>query len=58
MIAAYAEGMALAKKSGLKQQDLMQIIGISAIAAPMFQVRTLGKQKVEGKVQVYSICMS
>jgi hypothetical protein len=34
--AAFAEGMSLADKSGLKQDDLLDVLGLGAMANPMF----------------------
>lgn len=34
--AGFAEGMSLADKSGLKQEDLLDVLGLGAMANPMF----------------------
>lgn len=34
--AAFAEGMSLADKAGLKQEDLLDVLGLGAMANPMF----------------------
>lgn len=34
--AAFAEGMSLADKAGLKQDDLLDVLGLGAMANPMF----------------------
>eukprot|EP00197_Chlamydomonas_leiostraca_P011313 CAMPEP_0202865804 /NCGR_PEP_ID=MMETSP1391-20130828/6361_1 /ASSEMBLY_ACC=CAM_ASM_000867 /TAXON_ID=1034604 /ORGANISM="Chlamydomonas leiostraca, Strain SAG 11-49" /LENGTH=322 /DNA_ID=CAMNT_0049545681 /DNA_START=91 /DNA_END=1059 /DNA_ORIENTATION=- len=39
MMVAFAEGLALAEQSGLKQQDLLDVLGLGAIAAPMFAMK-------------------
>lgn len=47
MMASFAEGMALADISGLQQKDLLEAIGLGAIAAPMFALK--GPAMSEGK---------
>lgn len=47
MMVAFAEGLSLAEKSGLKQQDVIDIIGLGAIAAPMFALK--GPLMTQGK---------
>lgn len=37
--AAFGEGMALADKSGLQQQDLLEVLGLGAMANPMFALK-------------------
>ncbi|PNH09751.1 putative oxidoreductase GLYR1 [Tetrabaena socialis] len=39
MMASFAEGLALADKVGLRQQDVIDVIGLGAIAAPMFALK-------------------
>jgi glyoxylate/succinic semialdehyde reductase len=39
MMASFAEGLALAEKSGLKKEDLLEVIKLGAIAAPMFSMK-------------------
>ncbi len=39
MMAAFGEGMALADKSGLKQEDLLEVLSLGAIANPMFALK-------------------
>ena len=38
-MAASAEGLALADAVGLKQQDLIDVVGLAAIATPMFKLK-------------------
>ncbi|GAB4814524.1 hypothetical protein N2152v2_001570 [Parachlorella kessleri] len=42
MMAAYAEGLSLAEQSGLKKEDLIEVIKLGAIAAPMFALKGPG----------------
>eukprot|EP00878_Enallax_costatus_P037401 GHUV01042241.1.p2 GENE.GHUV01042241.1~~GHUV01042241.1.p2 ORF type:complete len:131 (+),score=59.28 GHUV01042241.1:961-1353(+) len=37
--AAFGEGMALAQKSGLQQHDLLEVLGLGAMANPMFALK-------------------
>eukprot|EP00667_Euglena_gracilis_P014550 EG_transcript_15075 len=39
MMAAFAEGLQLAEQSGLKQKDLLEVIGLGAISSPMFTLK-------------------
>ncbi|KAG2500279.1 hypothetical protein HYH03_001857 [Edaphochlamys debaryana] len=39
MMTSFAEGLALADKVGLRQSDLIDVIGLGAIAAPMFALK-------------------
>lgn len=39
MMGAFSEGMALADKSGLSQDDLLKILDLGAIANPMFKLK-------------------
>jgi glyoxylate/succinic semialdehyde reductase len=39
MMAAFAEGLALAKELGLAQQDLLDVVALGAINAPMFALK-------------------
>jgi len=39
MMASFAEGLVLAKDTGLSQQDLLEATGLGAIAAPMFAMK-------------------
>ncbi|PNW82258.1 hypothetical protein CHLRE_06g278148v5 [Chlamydomonas reinhardtii] len=39
MMTAFAEGLALADKVGLRQQDVIDVVGLGAIAAPMFALK-------------------
>ena len=39
MMEAFAEAMLLAEKSGVEQKTFMEIVGASALAAPMFQAK-------------------
>jgi glyoxylate/succinic semialdehyde reductase len=39
MMAALAEAMALAEKSGLSQADLLEVLSLGAMANPMFAVK-------------------
>lgn len=39
MMAAFAEGMSLADKAGLKQDDLLDVLGLGAMANPMFAMK-------------------
>jgi glyoxylate/succinic semialdehyde reductase len=36
---AFCEGMALADKAGLSQSDLLDVLGLGAIANPMFSLK-------------------
>eukprot|EP00798_Chlamydomonas_sp_ICE-L_P029603 gene29603-17882_t len=47
MMTSFAEGMALADGAGLKQEDLLEVISLGAIAAPMFKLK--GPSMAEGK---------
>ena len=38
-MASFAEGLALAKGTGLSQADLLEATGLGAIAAPMFAIK-------------------
>lgn len=38
-MAASAEGLSLAKAVGLAQQDLIEVVGLAAIATPMFKLK-------------------
>lgn len=39
MMASYAEGLALAEQRGLEHEDVVNIVGLGAIAAPMFALK-------------------
>eukprot|EP00879_Flechtneria_rotunda_P023470 GHRR01024826.1.p1 GENE.GHRR01024826.1~~GHRR01024826.1.p1 ORF type:complete len:256 (+),score=98.14 GHRR01024826.1:252-1019(+) len=39
MMGAFAEGMALADKAGLQQPDLLEVLGLGAMANPMFALK-------------------
>ncbi|GLC41071.1 hypothetical protein PLESTB_000946700 [Pleodorina starrii] len=39
MMTSFAEGLALADKVGLRQQDVIEVVGLGAIAAPMFALK-------------------
>lgn len=39
MMVAFAEGMALAKVSGLSADDFTKVVGLGALAAPMFGLK-------------------
>ncbi|KAK9806870.1 hypothetical protein WJX72_005566 [[Myrmecia] bisecta] len=39
MMAAFAEGLTLAEKAGLSKQDVIDVVGLGAIAAPMFALK-------------------
>ncbi|KAG2439550.1 hypothetical protein HXX76_004903 [Chlamydomonas incerta] len=39
MMTAFAEGLALADKVGLRQADVIEVVGLGAIAAPMFALK-------------------
>lgn len=39
MMGAFCEGMSLADKSGLKQQDLLEVLSLGAMANPMFAMK-------------------
>lgn len=39
MMAAFAEGLSLAEKSGLKKSDMLEVVKLGAIAAPMFALK-------------------
>ena len=39
MMAAFAEGLSLANKVGLKEQDVVDVVALGAIAAPMFALK-------------------
>jgi glyoxylate/succinic semialdehyde reductase len=43
MMASFAEGLALAKRAGLSQEDLLEASGLGAIAAPMFAMKVHGR---------------
>ena len=43
MMASFAEGLALAKRAGLSQEDLLEASGLGAIAAPMFAMKVYGR---------------
>ncbi|KAL4437458.1 hypothetical protein ABPG75_004597 [Micractinium tetrahymenae] len=47
MMASYAEGLSLAKQCGLRQADLIEVIKLGAIAAPMFALK--GPPMTDGK---------
>jgi glyoxylate/succinic semialdehyde reductase len=47
MMAAFGEGMALAEASGLRQSDLVEILGLGAMACPMFALKAGNVQKRE-----------
>lgn len=47
MMVAFAEGLALAQQAGLKQKDLLDVLGLGAIAAPMFAMK--GPGMIAGK---------
>lgn len=38
-MASFAEGLALAESGGLQQSDLIEAMGLGAIAAPMFALK-------------------
>lgn len=44
-MAAFAEGMVLADKSGLKSEDLLEVLSLGAIACPMFALKGPGMAK-------------
>mmetsp|Transcript_13682 Transcript_13682/g.35150 ORF Transcript_13682/g.35150 Transcript_13682/m.35150 type:complete len:406 (+) Transcript_13682:156-1373(+) len=46
MMAAFSEGMALAERTGLSQQDLLDVVSLGAIASPMFALK--GPAMMEG----------
>mmetsp|Transcript_6601 Transcript_6601/g.19038 ORF Transcript_6601/g.19038 Transcript_6601/m.19038 type:complete len:393 (+) Transcript_6601:177-1355(+) len=46
MMASFAEGLALAESGGLQQSDLIEAMGLGAIAAPMFALK--GPTMVKG----------
>lgn len=39
MMAAFGEGLELARKSGLEQQTLLEVVALGAIASPMFALK-------------------
>eukprot|EP00882_Tetradesmus_deserticola_P012853 GHRQ01013621.1.p2 GENE.GHRQ01013621.1~~GHRQ01013621.1.p2 ORF type:complete len:233 (+),score=121.37 GHRQ01013621.1:695-1393(+) len=39
MMAAFAEGMSLADRLGLQQQDIIDVVALGAIASPMFALK-------------------
>jgi len=39
MMVAFAEGLSLASKSGLEEKDVVEVLGLGAIAAPMFAMK-------------------
>lgn len=39
MMSSFAEGMALADKGGLSQDDLLEVLSLGAIAAPIFAMK-------------------
>lgn len=39
MMGAFAEGMSLAERAGLAQQDLLEVLGLGAMANPMFALK-------------------
>ncbi|KAL3694956.1 hypothetical protein R1sor_008607 [Riccia sorocarpa] len=39
MMAAFSEGLALAEKTGLKQNDLLDVVELGAIASPIFKLK-------------------
>jgi len=39
MVAAYAEGLRLADRTGLRQQDVLEVIGLGAIASPILTMK-------------------
>ncbi len=39
MMTAFCEGISLADKSGLKQSDLLEVLGLGALANPMFALK-------------------
>lgn len=46
MMASFAEGMTLAERAGLEQQDLLDVVSLGAIASPMFALK--GPAMMEG----------
>lgn len=42
MMAAFAEGMALADTAGLKQEDLLEVLDLGAMSNPMFRMKGPG----------------
>jgi glyoxylate/succinic semialdehyde reductase len=44
-LAAFAEGLALAKAAGLSQEDVLQVASLGAIACPMFALKGPGMVK-------------
>lgn len=44
MMAAFCEGMALADASGLRQGDLAEVLGLGAMACPMFALKAASVQ--------------
>ena len=39
MMAAFGEGLELARKSGLEQEALLEVVALGAIASPMFALK-------------------
>ena len=39
MMAAFAEGLSLAREAGLREQDVVDVVALGAIAAPMFALK-------------------
>lgn len=39
MMGAFCEGMTLTEKAGLKQSDLLEVLGLGAMANPMFAMK-------------------
>lgn len=42
MMTAFAEGMALAKKGGLKQEELLEVLSLGALNNPLFSLKGNG----------------
>ncbi len=54
MMAAFAEGLALARGLGLEQQDVLDVVALGAINAPMFAL----KGPAMAKVRALSVCLA
>ena len=44
-LVALGEGMALAESAGLRQEDLLEIIGSGVLASPMMKMKGAGGSK-------------
>ncbi|EFN59865.1 hypothetical protein CHLNCDRAFT_133685 [Chlorella variabilis] len=50
MMASYAEGLQLAQRCGLRQEDLIEVVKLGAIASPMFALKASRRGAAPGMV--------